>query len=1541
MSLIGDWSSNVAKGFGKAIDFYVKEIAKPIGRGISTAVLLTDKDNPVYKDGFQIGDVKKTFDDYAGEISPGQAFFGGSELPVAPLVRGGFNLIRGENAPTFAKKNFDLYDEEQRKQAFETEMTGKLLTGTFDAAVTWYSDPLSKALKVGKVARAGTDSRVVRKVFGKDIEGLLDTKLPTPDKADEVFRSTGWSQFIDQAVQLDATALLKHRVVARSSNPELLASVLGDITTARFGDNAAEVARTVLKASVGDKSSLNLLKGNKAITDVSNKIARAQGELNEVNLTLKAAKEAGGDVNEMLLKDTALASKLTDEIDILSQQNQFFRNAVELADKQILGIGASKFAAVEKLRAAKAVKRGAVSIKEFQNGRFGLPVKVVTFLQGQAPSGWIATKGIQSSNSSDEIVAFMNQIKPWNNVEGSKLKRDLLNRYARAASDVEREDIVRLIENKAVNDVLDLHGFNNILEDSVRKQYATELGVPIEKIKTTADAVFEKINKSRINLGLKLTRDGHIIDEDGAAMILSSQLKDGTPMVNVAVLQRVAAEFEKGFGATRSKVIGSLADGYQVFNALWRPSVLLRLGYTVRNVSEGALRVMAYLGSFEQYMGNAGRSLGESARNSYLSTVQRKILLREGSQELGLPKTVGTWADLEEIQIRSLRTTRQDLFNTKKALADSRKDIKTAKGADKATLKIQIKKQEIDIKNKEIKVAKLQKEAEDFANKYNIDKRIKKFDKPFVHRGITLQGVFDGDIGLYGRGASSAVRRNSVELRDPLNISAINLEGKLIRTGSKVELKPPVYDEAGKIVSGDLTYFDELYFLSRQFRNDEVTRKLLVADDADLPAVIEDIIKSAKTNPKIREDLLNSRGVDLYSPDSIRAWANAYSDDIQRLFPDRELRKAIGAKDSTITTENIRQALSGRNDLQSFSAAKYNLEGNRNLWEKYQEFTSKWFRRLGAIPEDTMVRHPLYKAAYEKSLKELVDRKLASNINIGKEMTNGEFNKAIITAHRMALKETQSVAYTIARYSSPAQVLSFVAPFIQAYSNTMRVWSRLAYENPSVIGRGLLVWNAPEKSGVIEKDERTGETYLSIQVAGLLPDWLEKKVGNNTFLRFPKQSLNLVFQGEPWWSPGFGPIAQVAASEIVRNSPDINEQLTNAVGFYVPARGVLDAILPMGPSKEAMSYDLVLSSSLKRLQSLMKRTADTDYMNTLQGIYATEKQRYKQGLRPDAPTFDEVSSKTNWMMTLRFVGALTLPFQPRFDSEFAPYIKIWQTYQDEGNTTIDGVEYTPSERFYKDYPDYFTLAYSRGSSTTGMDFTTKAVNAAKNNRNLVADVAKVNPYLIQLITNDGKVEKDFDSAVYVWQLDNSPIPGGTSSFRGDADPLSEVDVQDVKAGWIEYNKLNDALDAEMEKYGVKSYNSEDGRAYKQYRDEQIAQIAVKFPAWEAERRIFTIGKWRETLRGINKIVEDDKFLSSVGESAPAWGLMKDYLQSRDWIVNELELRKYNGDSASIDAASNQDLRESWDAYTTDLKNQNTQFSSWYNRFLDNDPLEKI
>ena len=142
MSLVSDWANwvdqnVVEKGkalVGETLEYIAPEntrrraalekmgeIQQKVGAGISTGLLLTDKDNPEFKDGFQLSDIAATYRGPAQKISPAQAAFGASDIAPLNIPRRLFNVAEtlGANVPTGERKDFDIYDENQRRKSFD------------------------------------------------------------------------------------------------------------------------------------------------------------------------------------------------------------------------------------------------------------------------------------------------------------------------------------------------------------------------------------------------------------------------------------------------------------------------------------------------------------------------------------------------------------------------------------------------------------------------------------------------------------------------------------------------------------------------------------------------------------------------------------------------------------------------------------------------------------------------------------------------------------------------------------------------------------------------------------------------------------------------------------------------------------------------------------------------------------------------------------------------------------------------------------------------------------------------------------------------------------------------------------------------------------------------------------------------------------------------------------------------------------------------------------------------------------------------------
>ena len=795
MSLISDWAVNTARGVGNALNTYYEKVSKPIGRGISTAVLLTDKDNPVYKDGFQLSDVGETYNKYAKDISPGQALFGASELNPISMVGRSISTLTGNRGPELFKSDFDIYDAEQRKKAFSDDMTGRILSGVTDVAVTWYADPLSKVGQGLKVARGGG------KILGKEFQGVLDPKLGLKTN----FKSEGWDTLLRYAVKddTDATKLLFNRVVKRSSNPELLASVLGDIKVSQFDtpeliakygsaeEAAVDVARTVLSAATGNKAAKLKIWNSPSIAKYAAQIDRAEGKLDPFELLAKAEKEAGGDINAWFAnpKNAETFELIKKEIQSLQLSDQRIANAIMLTADELLGTGASNFAKIEARRIAKSENLSNILVTDVPaEGPFGIAMRIPSFFKGEVASGWVRNKGINSSGSSAEVVAFMNGVKSWGTPDGAKLKQKFLNEYSAANTDEAlRQRVLDKIEKQAIIDTGKALKLDDKVLEDVYKLYQKKRYELVDAIKRGGKTGF-------------LFEDEHIIP----TRQLSSQIADSTPMIDIKAFTRVAKTFTDN-GGKLAYLPQYISTSYDVFNAIWKPSVLLRLGYTIRNVTEGSLRAIAMLGSISEYMKYAGVSLGASVKEATYNKIKIQMLAREAARELGLPKaSYVTLAEVKEVFQRGVVQSRTALYTAEDALTAQKATLSGASSKkEKIAIKSTIEKLEKDVANKKIAVDQKIKAAYEFDAKYAKNPRVHKFSGIYVNDSVAagINDAFAGDMGSKSMGASSASKRTAIDLQSQNAISKINAEGGLKSKGYSSSIQPPKYDADGKIIA--------------------------------------------------------------------------------------------------------------------------------------------------------------------------------------------------------------------------------------------------------------------------------------------------------------------------------------------------------------------------------------------------------------------------------------------------------------------------------------------------------------------------------------------------------------------------------------------------------------------------------------------------------------------------------------------------------------------------------------------------------------------
>lgn len=1573
MSLVSDWAnwvdqSIIEKGkaaIGGTFEYLAPEntrrrevldkmgtVQRAIGSGISTGLLLTDKNNPEFQDGFQLSDIGNTYRNEAQKISPTQALFAASDLPMvglpAQVIRAGYKLAGQEaKTPTGARADFNIYDDTQRRKAFEEEILGKWATGAGDFAVTWYADPFVVGGKVGKLAKIKAISPVA--------------PLGDIAKIDKAMSTGGVSTFIDYALKTDSAGILKHPVAQKSSDPELVAGIFGDISETVYGTEARSIAEDSLRSMLNDEQALGRLKQKAAsIADI---IDRSKStNLTKSDLQYAANLNYNGDVNAMLLADKELGNKYTSIIEDLKKRsgslNKVLRR-VEDATIESPFIGGrsiipSRFSAVEKARFAVAetkakaflndtsrLKTGSLntidglewSTQTIKKSIYDHAIRVISWSGLQKPSGWLEHKGIASAGSSDELIAFMDQVGPWKTNTGAQIKRDFVNKYNSALTDADRIAIALNIENAAVKAINKAEGLDRKLTPA---EISAAKAKKVPSPKTLSDLVMHELRTRRNNV-VDLYREKGFAHDGGEWImtdpVLSSQIGDAMPMLDIALYNTFAKENRNVLLNAALSVKDFSDRAYSAFDSVWRPAVLLRLGYPQRSVFEGTLRSILY----HQNALEMGMALMKGTKNLvgnlYHSNISSRIEKYNIAKELGLkaPKvTLGSWKSLVKWQESELFIIRD---RYKKLSDDLLNEQNIARNKDKTSAERKIAAKNVDLYKKDLKDLKQQLDKQeslfsDMLIKVSMatEKRGGKYNKLRLGQeninidNLVFKGSAQGALGSVGMKLASSLQRTKKEIRNPL------IQGSKYHSYGWSTIEP-----------GDPNYFAALNVVARQYRETEVTNRMLRIDETLGPKHVQNELNKIKlwfiSNDRIAKKEFRNTIVEMPTELNKKSAKNVDNyivdrwNEVRNNFPDLSVRRDIVQKDAVPSAYELQARMGARNDLKpTYGEILY--EKRRNAGELYNDFINTAFKWLGSMPEDILVRHPFYNSVYKSAIERGAASLQAQSKRLGRPVPQSAIASIERAAHKEALKETNRTLYTIKRYSNFAASLRFISPFVQSQLNTFRVWGRLGFENPVPFIRPTAMWQDPYNKEMVQKDPKTGEPVLTIQVP---ESWRKKNIAFAaiTDLKFPVTRLNVPFSGEPWFSSGFGPVPQMTFSEWLKAHPDIDIDSKNS-GLNLPIKRFADKyVLPNGVSKEYLSLDLVLPSTAKRLLSIARGVDDNAYLTQYGKLTAIENQKFRQGLRDTEPTPDEINSRTNWLFALRFGINATFGVVPQYGQEFQFWFDKYNEYQ-----TKYGFDMADA-KFYEEYPEFFEMVVTTfRKNTTGIEATPEAVDRADANRNLISKMIDDDPYVTQMITNGFGAERTFDQTAYVWQLNKKPGITGDVSYRNDISVIEATNNSKVKLGWAKFNSFASWLDSEREKYGYVSLNSKGAGWLKDIKKQFVADQLKENPEWhQSYTEGFQPNKYKGTLRAIDTMLSDEKFTNSDWfKKEPAYSWLIDYMDMRDYVSKGLQ----QSSSSDIDSAINFEYRNIVDNFVADAKRNSPKFGLWYDRFLEQD-----
>ena len=1046
---------------------------------------------------------------------------------------------------------------------------------------------------------------------------------------------------------------------------------------------------------------------------------------------------------------------------------------------------------------------------------------------------------------------------------------------------------------------------------------------------TTKGAIelYKKFNKKRAMALAEARKTGTVFHADGTELTklpsFYAEVGDAIPLIDTKLFTKVIND---------NKILlqaGEVTQGLDVLNSLWKVSVLLRLGYTQRNVVEGFMRSVAVMGLVATNPKAMGHSFANSKR--YVGMKRGLKIERNIAKDLEVQR-VGLRAS-EEMLLKEQKKISRNLKNRQKNLDEkikngggSAKDIKRLRNLAKRdadalrVLEAAVGKDLALVREAQGKLA----EAAAFTRKKNEARKKGGYSSNKMDDGTESAGSFQGTQGEAALLNSSSDKTQKVVFESAQQRQMAALEGD----HTFVPMNPRKLDPDQMLNYWE--YYTQM--INRRYIGDPLAK--LILKDTEIPK-IEAWFRTREgrlyweTMTKARK---NKGG------ESTKQDATTFLDDAMKALekeipPGSALRKLVlerqaSGKKLSVSEVNANApskvselpVIMGRNAEQGGMGTLKEIMG---FAKGVPDWAMKW---LGTIPENNLLRHPFYMNVYNARQRELYALAAEQGRDVGLASVKSSINTA---AHSDALRATKDTIYTIEELSNAAELLRFVSPFFPAWENSIRTWGRITYENPAVLGAGNILWNIPNNMGwvvdedgnKVEKSSMLRDENHFIIYPEPIANFLRKDFGPFTpgeSLKTRQSGFNVIFPGgEPWFA-GVGPMTQIPTALLLRGKPEDQELMKNLFGEELYRQ-----IVPNG-SANADLVDVLSPTIVRRVKQMYSgESSDSAYLTLHNQIF--EDAYIKAQLEDRNLTerdLKAVEKRVNKFWRWQVLAAGAAFTQSSYDSPN-------RLQRDKWNELIDdtSIPYEDKiKRFTTEFgSDYDAITRSDSNTETKLRPNLTTWNRITKNKGLVEELNVIDPELVGMFGNMGSFDDPFSFAV-MGEYTATEIGG--EQIRGKLKPSNINQKNEIADGWREWRKVKDLVDEELIRSGFSSLQVNDAEPFRELLYNLEKDLTARYPAWNLAKESYE-QKLPVFIVGARKIVENRDLV----EEDSTVEKIAQYLNLRDAIVEEL--------GKTDDDVARENIKNVGYAAAFQFRQEDIGFADFYDQYFASDDFREI
>jgi hypothetical protein len=681
----GDFLSKVGSGLGKTFNF-ISQVASYgyLNTGVYGLKNVDISKELQWKNfkswDYWKKDFEKVKDDFAkaGDVSPGRAIQTvtvGSWLNSAANTIGlpdGANNKFFEDHIKFATNDFDIYSISQREKAFREQNFGKIASWSSDFMFQWFADP---TIVVGKGIKA-------YKALGRTLsEGMDLNKVLSGEQAGFKARKVKgtFEDFLSKTDGMNEQDLLRIKAIRESDNPAILADILADVNKISDPIARREVKILTMASAMGDADAFVKLSAKEK--RIATKIGSLHDEVAEAKYLGKSIDPDTGRLTHELLNEGDSLSKAQAQ---LAQ----YEDKIDEVHKQLTLNATLDPAKVPFIDLGSKTRQAYVNSEEtllLRGGAAGAAVRVMTGFFTKRPRFWIdftdnsstltidnmlnQVVGISNSRRAEyttKIASLTEQIAS-KSLKGADLteakksleelnnefntanftverRNELLSKYTGALNENERAIAYQEIEAELFDTIALQFGYT---KEQVQAAYSTYAGARTrarnlikERAYTGATEIVKSGKRStEVPVGSRITP---IVGTGGMLHVFpmplnETQLIKQLPTLDIEAMYTAlrrhtrANRIDSKYGKVFGKAYEGIAQGRIMTNdildaldGLLKFEVLARLGYPIRNATEGNMRIMATVGPLALWEANS-----QYGKNFMLNSARFRFTAKE------------------------------------------------------------------------------------------------------------------------------------------------------------------------------------------------------------------------------------------------------------------------------------------------------------------------------------------------------------------------------------------------------------------------------------------------------------------------------------------------------------------------------------------------------------------------------------------------------------------------------------------------------------------------------------------------------------------------------------------------------------------------------------------------------------------------------------------------------------------------------------------------------------------------------------------------